>query len=644
MPLVLFLLSLCCLTCSTEIRVSKDNGDDSKCLNHQDIPCESLEFISSRLEGNCSGLTILIDDPQLPVSGVVSFENCTSLKICGKEDACMKLLCSNNEGFKFRNVTNLVLLNMEVTSCGHEIGHIDFNSKAAMHIHQCSNVTLANIAFYNSSFTALVISDTVANVTIRSCSFCCNNPPNTTSNATIFPSGIHIQLSTVHFNTKYFITECRFQNNFQQKFLKIDPHPSISPTFSFEYGYGLGGGMGILFMNDSQNITVLIRRCVFTNNTAYSGAGLYLHFQENAMGNTLAIADSVFSGHNGVDGGGLVIGMSKVSSNRGNYVSVNGSEFKNNTARYGAGTLIIALHGNEVKSGNMKFITFHNCTWEHNFGPYSPAVDMKAFREDQFNSGYLPTPEFTDCTFRFNIVYPRHYSDEFIFSGVFVMSSFTAFFGGRISFHGNKQTALKMTSGRVYLQEGTEVIFSSNEGNEGGAIAMYGFSTLVGNKNSRLLFDNNSAESVGGGIYYSAIEQREFIEGRSCFLQYADSDVNLTARNYTLLFTRNSATYGGSSIYATSFYSCFFACHRDSKSYNLTQFQECVGTFKFQDYSDNITALRTDGLKYQYNNTGPVPVIPGQLVVSSTLSIRTFLIGPGFSMKAKSMRLSSPQT
>ena len=48
--------------------------------------------------------------------------------------------------------------------------------------------------------------------------------------------------------------------------------------------------------------------------------------------------------------------------------------------------------------------------------------------------------------------------------------------------------------------------------------------------------------------------------------------------------------------------------------YNLTNFQDCIGTFKYQDYTDNITALRTEGLKYYYNHTGSIPVIPGQLV------------------------------
>lgn len=449
-------------------------------------------------------------------------------------------------------------------------------------------------------------------MTIRNCSFCCNHPA---TSLDFFPGGIHVQFSTAHFksNTKYSVTDCRFENNTQQVVLKIDPRPSLSPSLATEYGYGLGGGMGVLFMNESQNITVLIQGCTFLYNVAHSGGGLYVHFQDNARGNAVAVIDSDFIGNQGTGGGGLAIGMSRISG-RGNHVQVNGSKFTANTARYGGGTKIFAIHGDETEDGDMKLVKFHNCTWKYNFGPYSPAVDILAFRSDQFNSGHLPTPQFTDCMFSFNRVDAiSHNGTSHLFSGVFVISSLTVYFGGRMTFNNNKYTALKMTSGRIRLLEGTQAYFGSNEGNEGGAIAMYGSSALVGNKNCHLHFDNNSAMSVGGGILYGPIEQREFLEGKSCFLQYAGLEKNLTKRNFTLLFTNNFAQLGGSSIYATSFYSCFFACHRDLKKYKLIDFLYCIGTFVFQDSSDDVTYLRTRGINYNYNQTVPLLVIPGQL-------------------------------
>ena len=609
---VLFLL--CCLpVTSILISVSRDNGDNSKCLD-QDVPCESLEFVSAQLGGICSGLTVLITDLQLVVSGLVSFENCTSLKISGKTGSNTKLSCLDNVGFKFWNITNLTLLNMEIRSCGCAVGHIQFSSTAVMHVHRCSNVALTNMVFYNSSFTALVMSD-VMDVTITNCSFLSSNPLKHTLSNTLFPGGVHIQFSTNYFDTTYRITECLFQNNTKESYLKIEPHPSLSPSFSAEYGYGLGGGMGILFMNGSQNITMLIRECNFSHNKARSGAGLYIHFEYGARGNAVLVINSNFTSNNGTAGGGLALGMSKVSGN-GNLVNVNGSEFTANEGRFGGGTAVFALHGDKTKSGDMKLIKFYQCSWRYNSGRYSPAVDLSAFRSDQFNSGYLPTPQFTDCTFSFNIIQKTlSRGTSHFFSGVFVVSSLTVYFGGRTTFSNNKYSALKMTAGRAHLLEGTEMRFTSNEGSgEGGAIAMYGSSALVGRRNCFLHFDNNSATSVGGAIVYGPSEQREFLEGKSCFLQYAGNETKLIDRNFTFLFTRNSAQLGGSSIYATSFYSCFFSCHSDLKKYNLVDFLECIGTFKFQDSSDNTTALRSRGIKYNYTMSGPLHIIPGQQV------------------------------
>lgn len=152
---------------------------------------------------------------------------------------------------------------------------------------------------------------------------------------------------------------------------------------------------------------------------------------------------------------------------------------------------------------------------------------------------------------------------------------------------------------------------------------MYGSSALVGKRNFHLHFDNNSAISVGGGIVYGPIEQREFLEGKSCFLQYEGHET-LKERNFTFLFTRNFAQFGGSSIYATSFYSCFFAY---LKKYKLIDFLKCIGTFKFQDTADNTTSLRSRGITYKYKQKGPLHIIPGQLVTIPIALIDEFAQG-----------------
>jgi hypothetical protein len=359
---------------------------------------------------------------------------------------------------------------------------------------------------------------------------------------------------------------------------------------------------------------LLIQACFFSHNKAHSGAGLYLHFESDTKGNVVSVTKSNFTDNNSTAGGGMAIGMGRIDG-VGNFVAVNETEFVANEARYGGGVVIFTLHGDRTANGDMKLIKFHMCLWSHNRALYSPAVDMMAFRVDQFNMGYLPTPQFTECKFVFNTLQKVDKNGTFHrFSGVFVIAAMTVYFGGKITFIDNRYTALKLIPGRAHLMEGTEMYFGSNVGSEGGGVAMYGASSLVGNKNCHLHFDNNSATSVGGGIVYVPNEQREFFEGKSCFLQYAGIERTLKERNLTFLFTRNSARYGGSSIYATSFYSCFFACHSDLTRYKLSDFLDCIGIFKFEDGPNNSTALRSRGINFNYKGSSPLYILPGQLV------------------------------
>ena len=150
-----------------------------------------------------------------------------------------------------------------------------------------------------------------------------------------------------------------------------------------------------------------------------------------------------------------------------------------------------------------------------------------------------------------------------------------------------------MTSATVLLEEGTEITFDSNEGRKGGGMALYGISSLKGRENCSLVFHNNSAAQVGGAIYYQPFEQREFIEGRTCFIEYIG---NHTPPSFSFNFTMNTALLGGKSIFSVSFYSCFYRYFGSLEHHSLTDFFEKIGQFHFDEDSENsIAALATEG-------------------------------------------------
>ena len=595
------------------VRVNQDTGkDDQSCVQHQH-PCKSLEMVSKQFQEDCSGLTVFIEG-EVHVNSLISFKDCTYLRFLGEVRPAL-ISCeasAEGAGFQFEHVVSLTITGLKLEQCGYRLSLIEFDSMAAMHIHCCINVTLEEITFQNSVFTALVFSDTSDKVTIKNSYFLnSSNYPSETVNASLYPGGLHIQFSTSS-PSKYTVINSYFKNNTQVRLLNRKPRISLTPRLSTEYGYGLGGGMGALFRKNSHNISLLIYGCDFVGNRAHSGAGLYVHFEEDTDGNSVDIVNSHFVGNSGTAGGGLTVGMDKLMGT-GNTLSVSGCEIVSNKAEYGAGTTVFLIHTDSLQTATMKLVKFHNSTWRNNVGFYSPAVDILPFRADQFNSGYLPAPLFTNCTFSNNAVISRKSNATIhLYSGAFVASSTSVYFGGTIKFFSNQYTALKLTSGRLHLERGADVYFDSNVGHYGGAIGLYGFSAVIGNENCLLHFHNNSASILGGGIYYETIEQREFIEGKSCFLQNAA--LNNTEKSFKLIFVNNSASYGGTSIHAISFYSCYFAYLRDLKKYSLKDFLMYIGTFEFKDSDDTRTALGTEGMQFHYNSLHRLTAVPGEAI------------------------------
>ena len=140
-----------------------------------------------------------------------------------------------------------------------------------------------------------------------------------------------------------------------------------------------------------------------------------------------------------------------------------------------------------------------------------------------------------------------------------------------------------LTSGRIVFDANSTVVFHSNQGIKGGAIAMHGFSATVVNDHSHFLFINNSAARVGGGIYYASIDQREYFNGQVCFLEYGGKENNVSKRNITFLFDSNKAILGGTSIYSESIFSCYFYYFEETrlKIKNLTKIFDRIGDFYF---------------------------------------------------------------
>lgn len=628
---ILFFLLVISETHGRVVRVNQESGRDvAECLQSttpapppSQLPCRTLTFVASQLgNGNsCNQLGVVLET-HLQLNGLVSFEGCeslsiTSLALDARDDVQITRNGSRPCGFQFCRVTNLTISGLALFDCEHFVDRalVNMSNRSATVImHQCTNLSIRSISISHISGTGLVISDIKGVNTIESSNFTHSNSCTLVNSANLFAGGIHMQFTENNTKeTNVAVRNCLIADNQQSINIPIDPRHSPLPDLAVLYGYGTGGGMGILFLN-STLVNVSVESCRFAGNMAYSGGGLYTHFQGDATENYVTVENTTFKKNMASAGGGLTVGVGKLKDvNTFNKVSVVNTEFIENNARYGGGTALFAIHSTVYTQGRKKMLYFFNCTWTNNTAHFSAAVDVSVFQFDHFNFGFLPLPKFHQCSFEYNKV--KSGSKEltkYKNSGVVSVTNFEVQFEGRNSFTGNKYTALLLTSATLIMEDGTEMIFDRNEGLKGGALAMYGFSSLKAHDNCSLVFQNNFAHKFGGGIYFQPFDQREFIAGQSCFIQYIGNR-DVSTRNYNFTFTNNSAILGGKSIFSSSFYSCFYAYLGSLKRNNLTSFFSKIGNFQFDDNSqDNTTVLATEGNYFVLENgQSSLKTIPG---------------------------------
>ena len=644
----LALLALC-FTVTVEVALSQSRvlyvdsvkgKDSAQCLNG-DIPCQHLEYISTEIN-DCPNVTIVINSSTLEVDNTAKFESCNVIKIVSGINITANISCMSEEcltssfhdpydtkdtfnshhqrdkdcvpGYLFPNCTNVGLIfenihslnisNVLIDNCG-AYSSFELNTmnlSAAIYVRNSFNVALQNVTFKRSAGTALALFNTFGNVSVQDVKF----QHNIHSVHSSFVGGVLVKFSSSS-PASYSFENCDFCNNSAPRYEEY--LPNLSPKWQDWDTHGLGGAMSILFTNESQNIHVSIRNCTFRNNSAPWGAGLYLHFQDDSVDmNKVTITDSCFNYNFAyIAGGGAMIGYDKFR--QVNRVLFKNTTFKSNQARYGGGTSVFSFFS-DYRSHPNESVLFENCTWENNFAFYSPAVDISPDRLDQLNTGFLPIPVFKDCLFKQNHLCYRanKHGTGFVTSGVFVVSRSTVMFLGNTMFVDNNYTALLLNSARGIFNCSSNVSFIKNTGIRGAAIAMYGFSVLLINDDVYFMFKNNSAREVGGGIYYHSNEQRDFLEGRSCFLQYTGSKKQ---PDVTFVFEDNKANNGGSSIFSVSFYSCFFRYLGNLSTHNLTDFFKKIGNFSFYDNNPN-NGLATVGINFCYNKSSmPIKAYPG---------------------------------
>ena len=599
------------------IHVNEFNGtDNATCLggirqseSSVNSSCQSLNYIASKVGSGSRNITIILESP-VHLRSKITFENCEVLSIKGKKKSETLIDCKKAcGGILFKNVNLLLISNTVIHQCCGRIAVYH----AVVLLHECSNVTIQNVIIKNTtSGSAVVLVNPSETVSIIDTGFLGNGGKHTVSKNMSFAAGLHMQFSE-HTSTNVTIQNCRFRYN------KTPNYNSTAPGTPTEWnGQSLGGGVGLVLLNNSTGLYIRINGCIFDGNEASWGAGFCIYLQPYTFNNTIIISNTKFEYNRAtIGGGGAQVRLSQVQEGQRNFILFHKAFFMKNLARFGCGTSISALYSSSAtKPGEI--LQFINCTWTKNNGPLGPAIDISPDRSQQSRSaqGYLPVPLFKDSLVTYNEVRYRHDRKPnhkfFVTQGVFSVTSFFVYFQGYQIFKENRFSALYVTSGRISFDVNSNVIFHNNQATKGGAIALYGLSTMTVHDHSEFHFINNSATRVGGGIWYISSDQREYFEGRTCFLEYGGGEENIAKRNITFEFQDNKAPLGGMSIYSETFLACYYAYYEKyTIALNLTKIFDRVGKFTFDTPSCGVWPLATAARNVFFEGKIPLEVAAG---------------------------------
>lgn len=573
--------------------------DTPQCINGGfQFPCHTLTYVANNISFSSTPLLIRIEDSGLYISESVNFRNVSNVALEGSSAGRTVLRCDcANCIVKFYHSQNITIKSLTFTGCG-----MPQRTRAALFIYKCCNLFVENSNFFENTDTGLSVVDTYGRVDIRNTTMD-SNGVGLCQNC----SGLKIIFRSSNWSI-YSIEDCRLRKNRAQNDSR-------------------GGGISLIFTGNSTNNNVSLRDVHLQENAATWGGGIFIEFTGSSHCNQVCL-DNVTSYNNTAykAGGGIDIGFINSTSTPPitNNVSIENSNFIGNYARYGGGTAIYArstTHGMNESHHSDDTLVFRSCNWERNGAHYfGSTVDISPHAYDTLGNLYFPHPKFVNCSFHGNGMKKHKLDDNDLPSrqinvGSFAVYGFEVQFGEKVEFHNHTSTALHVTEGIVTFLNNTEALFQNNSGYKGGAMSLYGSSSLWLYSNTTLRFHNNTASADGGAIYQTTQNYHDFISSRTCFIKSYTNSSDQQQRP-RLIFHGNSAAQVGQSMYATTFLPCYFEQFPASgklATSNRTMADALNRTANFhfgeQKYQD---ALATSGISFNFEGYERLSVVPGK--------------------------------
>ena len=405
------------------------------------------------------------------------------------------------------------------------------------------------------------------------------------------------------------------------------------------YSYGGGGGLTVYLANHNYSVSVNVTGCLFKNNTATNGGGMFLGTFVGTDENTVTIKGSMFF-RNGFQFGALR-DLFTVTTGQGLYilkdihfpnnpvslpVGINqfmivNCTFKENVATTTGGVALFSRYqtlGNFFASDSF---TFKNCSFVLNKAIATSALFIFEAKQIGYQPGINVTiadTKFTNNSLIFNQFVQS--SPSVIRLNTVQSTAVTITLVGKNEFANNTGTPFSLKFS--ILEVSGELRFCNNLGNIGGGLVLSS-SFLVLRPNSNVLFENNQAYLKAGAMLFNTIEP---ISDYDCFLFFGSvSKVcnNFSAdclnpckgeANITMNFTNNIAAISNVA-YGSTLSSCpWVQLINSTLTINATdpfRMLEEIGVFHFNPHLTE-DSLSTDAASLTAEINSSRVIMPGE--------------------------------
>ena len=624
--------------CSAEHMIYVDgvNGHNNLSCLQSNMPCRSLEYVHHNLISIANdSIAIEICGPGVNLTRALKFMDITNLSIRGENNEIVTNIHCNTSysGLSFVRVVCLSLSFLRLTTCGAKANSTAYDSDtatkaaiftSAVYILNCTGINISNSIIHSSNGTGISMYDTNGTVLIENTDITDNFIRNYSTNTVFGGGGMHIEFTfctpgTIsndcthseghNYGSAYTIRNCTVSGNVVHTTSEVT---NASALWYNARVFDSGGGVFLVFASNASNNSITFYNCTMKANYAPGyGGGLKVEFLDSVQDNQVSIVLTRFLNNSGSIemGGGLQVSfkfyklaigdLTNLAKPIDNIVNCTCCEFKHNGANSGGGVNIFAA---EVPQQDTRSaVHFYNSNWTGNTALYGAAVHIMPGVWASEIEGHYPLLNFSDCKFFSNKVIPaimsisRGFQKQINSAGAFFCTLLNVIFHGETTFLNNNGTALYLSGSIARFDAFSVVVFDSNKGKFGGAIALVGRSSLNVFDFCKFTFVNNSAMRMGGAIYFRSTT---YNVRQPCFI---DRGINRNISSFN--FIRNHAESDrGHHIYVSSFFQCEMNCSQSV--------YKCIGNFSFQNSNMSENSTATPPANFTLNGADPLQIFP----------------------------------